>query len=83
MCSTNGVSSPAILYMFGIMSSNPCEAVKLVANAPVCKAPCKAPATPASLCISITEGTLPQILGSVLFDHASAHSPIGEDGVIG
>ena len=29
-CMQNGKSSPAILYMFGIMSSSPCEAVKVV-----------------------------------------------------
>ena len=29
-CRVNGVSSPAILYMLGIISSRPCEAVKVV-----------------------------------------------------
>ncbi len=38
-CNTAGVSSPAILNMFGIINSNPCDAVKLVASAPVCSAP--------------------------------------------
>jgi len=28
------VSSPAILYMFGIISSRPCDAVKVVVSAP-------------------------------------------------
>ena len=32
---TAGVSSPAILYRFGIIKSSPCEAVKVVASAPV------------------------------------------------
>ena len=29
-CIANGVSSPAILYMFGIISSRPCDAVNVV-----------------------------------------------------
>ena len=60
-CSTAGVSSPAILYMFGIISSRPCDAVNVVVSEPVCSAPCTAPAAPPSLCISITCGTLPQM----------------------
>ena len=31
-CMTTGVSSPAILYMFGTISSRPCEAVNVVAE---------------------------------------------------
>jgi hypothetical protein len=31
---TVGVSSPAILNMFGIMRSRPCDAVNVVASAP-------------------------------------------------
>ena len=46
-CMVNGESSPAILYMFGIMRSRPWEAVKVVAMAPACSAPCTAPAAPA------------------------------------
>ena len=34
---TQGVSSPAILNMFGIIKSRPCEAVKVVVSAPPCK----------------------------------------------
>ncbi len=81
--STAGVSSPAILYMFGIISSSPCEAVNVVASAPLCSAPCSAPAAPPSLCISTTAGTLPQTLGRSWLDHSSASSAIGEEGVIG
>ena len=55
-CITAEVSSPAILYMFGIISSRPCEAVNVVASAPPCSAPCSAPAAPPSLCISTTVG---------------------------
>ena len=62
-CMTAGVSSPAILYMLGIISSRPCDAVKVVAKAPFCRAPCSAPAAPASDCISMTSGTAPQRLG--------------------
>ena len=55
------VSSPAILNMFGTISISPCEAVKVVVNAPDCSAPCVAPAAPPSACISCTAGTLPQM----------------------
>jgi hypothetical protein len=33
------VSSPAILYMFGIMSSRPWDAVNVVVSAPACSDP--------------------------------------------
>ena len=69
--------------MFGIISSNPCDAVNVVESDPVCSAPCTAPAAPPSLCISITWGTLPQAFGTFSDDHWSAHSPIGDEGVIG
>ena len=80
---TAGVSSPAILYMFGIISSRPCEAVNVVVSAPLCSAPCSAPAAPPSLCISTTVGTLPHTFGRPWLDHSSASSAIGDDGVIG
>ena len=60
---TAAVNSPAILYMFGIINSRPCDEVNVVANAPPCKAPCSAPAAPPSLCISTTVGTVPHTLG--------------------
>jgi hypothetical protein len=82
-CSTHGVSSPAILNMFGIISSRPCEEVKVVASEPVCSAPCTAPAAPASLCISTTCGTVPQRFGFFFEAHSSDHSPMGDEGVIG
>jgi len=78
------VNSPAILNMLGIISSRPWEAVKVVVNAPACRAPCTAPAAPPSDCISTTEGTLP--LGCSSHPTAllaSEISPITEDGVIG
>jgi hypothetical protein len=37
----------------------------------------------ASLCISTTVGTVPQIFGAVADDHVSAHSPMGDAGVMG
>jgi len=48
-CIVAGVSSPAILNMLGIISSKPCEAVKVVPKAPACNAPCNAPDAPPSL----------------------------------
>ena len=48
---THEVSSPAILYMLGSISRNPCEAVKVVVSAPLCSAPWTAPAAPPSDCI--------------------------------
>ena len=77
------VSSPAILYMLGIISSSPCDAVKVVASAPACRAPCSAPAAPPSLCISTTWGTDPQMFGRPSLDHRSASSAMVEDGVMG
>ena len=80
---TVGVSSPAILYMFGIISKRPCEAVKVVVSAPAVREPCTAPEAPPSDCISVTTGTLPQMLVSPLALLASQISPIVEDGVMG
>jgi hypothetical protein len=82
-CMQKGVSSPAILYMFGIISSRPCEAVNVVASAPACSAPCTAPAAPASDCISTTRGTSPQRFVRRSVDQWSASSPMVELGVIG
>ena len=66
------VSSPAILYMFGIISRRPCDAVKVVASDPAWSAPWIAPAAPPSLCISITEGIVPQMFVFDSDDHWSA-----------
>src|SRR5439155_26540368 len=82
-CMQKGVSSPAILYMLGIIRSRPCEAVKVVASAPAWRAPCTAPAAPPSDCISTTSGTLPQMFVRPCVDHESASSPMVEEGVIG
>ena len=80
---TAGVSSPAILNMLGIIRSRPCEAVKVVASAPFWSAPWRAPAAPASDCISTTSGTLPHRLGRPAADQSSQCSAMGEAGVIG
>src|ERR1017187_2778961 len=77
------VSSPAILYMLGIISRRPCDAVNVVQSEPACKARWQAPAAPPSLCISMTVGTVPQMLVFCSADHWSAHSPILDEGVIG
>ena len=69
--------------MFGTMSSSPCEEVNVVASEPVCSAPCTAPAAPASLCISMTDGIVPQRFALCSAAQASDHSPIGELGVMG
>ena len=59
------VSSPAILYMLGIISSRPCDAVKVVASAPAWRAPWTAPAAPAfGLHLDHLAGTVPQRFGS-------------------
>ena len=82
-CITNGVSSPAILNMFGSISSRPCDAVNVVPSAPAWSAPCIAPAAPPSLCISTTCGTAPHRFWRPAADQASASSPIEDAGVIG
>ncbi len=83
MWNTVEVSSPAILYMLGIMRSRPWDAVKVVVSAPVVRAPWTAPAAPASDCISTTVGTVPQMFFLPSAESSSATSPIVEDGVIG
>src|ERR1051326_535618 len=55
----------------------------VVASDPLCRAPCSTPAAPASLCISTTRGTEPQMLGRPSDDHWSESSPMPEDGVMG
>ena len=57
--------------------------MKVVASAPLCSAPCSAPAAPPSDCISCTTGTVPKMLAMPFDDHSSASSAIGEEGVIG
>jgi len=80
---TTGASSPPTLNMTGIMSRRPWLEVKVVARAPVETAPCRAPAAPASLCISTTLGTTPNRLGLRAAAQASQASPMLEEGVMG
>ena len=80
---TVGVSSPAILNMLGTIRSRPWDAVKVVPSAPFWSAPCRAPAAPASDCISTTSGTEPHRFGRPAADQSSQCSAIGEAGVIG
>ena len=79
-CIVQGVSSPAILNMFGTISSRPCDAVNVVANAPFCTAPCSVPAAPASDCISMISGTVPHRFGRWVADHWSASSAMATTG---
>ena len=80
---TAGVSSPAILNMFGTIRSRPWEAVNVVPRTPLLTIPCNAPAAPPSDCISMTSGTAPQMFARPWLVQVSESSPIGEDGVIG
>ncbi len=80
---TVGVNSPAILNMFGSMSRRPCDEVNVVDIAPACRAPWTAPAAPPSLCISVTDGIVPQRFVLPTDAHSSESSPIPEEGVIG
>ncbi len=80
---TVGVSSPAILYILGIISSSPWEAVKVVQREPVVSEPCSAPATPASDCIWVTTGMEFQMFFCLTAAFESASAAIGEDGVMG
>ena len=82
-CSTAGVSSPAILCRFGIISSRPWEAVKLVARRPPSRAPWRVPAAPPSLCSSTTVGTWPHRFVRPAADQASLSSPMPDEGVMG
>ena len=83
MWKTVETASPAILYMLGIMRRRPWEAVKVVESAPAVRAPCTAPAAPASDCISVTCGTVPQRFLRPIEENSSASSPMGEEGVMG
>ena len=57
--------------------------MKVVARLPAVKAPCRAPAAPPSLCISVTSTVVPKIFFLPFAAHASIFSAMGDDGVIG
>mmetsp|Transcript_97806 Transcript_97806/g.276849 ORF Transcript_97806/g.276849 Transcript_97806/m.276849 type:complete len:372 (-) Transcript_97806:35-1150(-) len=82
-CMTQGSSSPAILYMFGIMSSRPWEDVKVVGRPPTAAEPCRDPAAPASDCSCCTFRLLPNTFLTPFTDHISQISAMGDDGVMG
>ena len=80
---TAGVSSPAILNMFGSISSSPCDDVNVVASEPGLQRPVDGPGR-AALALHLDDrGTAPQTLRTPCADHVSESSPIGEAGVIG
>ncbi len=80
---TQGSSSPAILYILGIISSRPCDAVKVEVRAPLCNEPCTAPAAPASDCISTTFTVSPNMFLRPCAAHSSTSSAMVEEGVMG
>ena len=80
---TPGSSSPEILYMLGIMSSRPWEAVKVVVSAPAASEPCTAAAAPASDCSWRTVMVWPKMFLRPAAAHSSAISAMGDEGVIG
>ena len=79
---TPGSISPAILYILGIISRSPWEAVKVEARDPLIKAPWRVPAAPASLCISINFTGAPNKF-NLSWLKESIFDAIGLDGVIG
>ena len=80
---TQGSNSPAILYILGIMSNKPCDAVNVVVSAPAWSEPCTAPAAPPSLCISCTKTVSPNMFLRPCADQSSTYSAIVDDGVMG
>ena len=72
-----GVSSPAILYMLGIISSRPWEAVKVVAERPACRAPCRRAGRAALALHFHYRGMVPQMLVLPSDDHWSPIHPWG------
>ena len=77
------VSSPAILYMFGIISSRPWLAVKVVAQRAGLERAVDRPGRAALGLHLLDGGTVPQRLVRPCAAHWSADSPIADDGVIG
>ena len=86
-CMQNGVSSPAILYMFGIISSRPCDAVKVVdERARLQRAVHRARPRPPPTASRPPREPCPRGSSAPAADHSSASSPIvrrGRDRVDG
>ena len=80
---TAGSSSPATLYILGIMSMRPWLAVMVVASAPPAKQPCSAPATPFSDCISFTTTGCPKKFSRPATAQDSTVSAMCDAGVMG
>ena len=80
---TQGSCSAAILYILGIISSRPWDAVYVVVRAPAPREPWTAPAAPASDCISTTLTLVPKMFFRPLALHWSTKSAMGLDGVMG
>ncbi len=79
---TAEVNSPAILYMLGSISISPWLAVKVVASAPACRAPCTVPAAPFTLHLHDCGDVAPQV-GLPSAAQASASSAMVELRVMG
>ena len=81
---TVAVSSPAILYMLGIISSRPCDAVNVVRQRPgLQRAVQRAGRAALALHLDHRRARCPRCSVFRSADHWSAHSPMGDDGVIG
>ncbi len=80
---TAGNSSPAILYILGIISSSPWEAVKVVVSIPAEAEPCTAPAAPASDCISTICSLRSKMFFRPRAAHSSQYSAMVDEGVMG
>ena len=80
---TPGSRLPAILYILGIISKRPWEAVNVVVSAPAVREPWTAPAAPPSDCMTETFTGWPNIFFRPSADHLSDSSAITEDGVMG
>ena len=77
------VSSPAILNIFGIISSNPWEAVNVVLSEPDCQCAMNCTGSSAFGLHFHHRGTVPQRFGLLAADQASENSPMLDEGVIG
>ena len=80
---TPGSSSPAILYMLGIIKRSPWDAVNVDVSAPPARDPCTPAAAPASDWSWRIRSGCPKMFFKPPAAHSSAISPMGDDGVMG